>query len=527
MARRDRSSDGGDAEIELIQVDDVVIAAATPTPTPRGWRRVMTGNRALWMTAAVALVALVGGLVLGRFVISPFDAAAGEGAPEPGLVTVPVEYGTLSNTITMRGDVGYVDATDVSISAASFDGPAVITGEPPEVGSELDVASVALVVTGRPVIVLPGELPAYRALSYGATGPDVLQLKQALVAAGIDVGDVSKDVYDSATARAVGELYTRAGYSAPQLAEGLDEAVRAAEDGVRSARDTLSSAESGLRAASSGPTSVEVQQANNRIASLERQIAAATAEEFRDELAIADLKDELAIARLERKALDAARDTSMEKESVASARDQLSAANDALEAARQEALPALPASEVLYLEGLPRRVDEVNVSRGDVLEGVAMRVSGASLQMAGSLAAADADLLSDGDDAVFELPSGEEHHAVIASITENKDGERYTVELTPDELTVEQVEELQGSNVRVQIPIGATDGEVLSVPYAALTAGPGGESRVEVVVGDPRDGVNAETRLVTVTTGLAADGYVEVTPTEEELSEGDRVVVGS
>ena len=33
--------------------------------------------------------------------------------------------------------------------------------------------------------------------------------------------------------------------------------------------------------------------------------------------------------------------------------------------------------------------------------------------------------------------------------------------------------------------------------------------------------------MVTVETGLAADGYVEVTPTEGELEEGDLVVVGS
>jgi multidrug efflux pump subunit AcrA (membrane-fusion protein) len=86
---------------------------------------------------------------------------------------------------------------------------------------------------------------------------------------------------------------------------------------------------------------------------------------------------------------------------------------------------------------------------------------------------------------------------------------------------------VRGTNVRIEIPVGATDGDVLSVPYAAITAGPGGESRVEVVTGDPRDGERAETHLVTVETGLAADGYVEVTPTEGELGEGDLVVVGS
>ena len=50
---------------------------------------------------------------------------------------------------------------------------------------------------------------------------------------------------------------------------------------------------------------------------------------------------------------------------------------------------------------------------------------------------------------------------------------------------------------------------------------------MEVVDGDPRDGDRAETRLVTVETGLAAEGAVEVRATGgDDLGEGDLVVVG-
>jgi hypothetical protein len=96
----------------------------------------------------------------------------------------------------------------------------------------------------------------------------------------------------------------------------------------------------------------------------------------------------------------------------------------------------------------------------------------------------------------------------------------------PDPLTPEQITQLQGSNVRVQIAVGATEGDVLSVPLAALTAGPGGESRVEIVESDPREGKDAETRTVVVKTGLAAKGAVEVTAVDGDLEEGDLVVVG-
>ena len=95
---------------------------------------------------------------------------------------------------------------------------------------------------------------------------------------------------------------------------------------------------------------------------------------------------------------------------------------------------------------------------------------------------------------------------------------RYTVVLTPAELSDEQLQALQGNNVRVSIPVSSTAGEVLAVPLAALTAGPGGESRVEIATGD-----DDETRLVEVTSGLAADGYVEISG---DIAEGDLVVVG-
>ena len=101
-----------------------------------------------------------------------------------------------------------------------------------------------------------------------------------------------------------------------------------------------------------------------------------------------------------------------------------------------------------------------------------------------------------------------------------------SVNLVPDPLTPQQVEELKGSNVRVSIPVGATQGPVLSVPLAAVSAGPGGENRVEVVEGDPREGEDAPTRLVDVETGLAAQGVVEVRAAGGDLAEGDLVVVG-
>lgn len=486
------------------------------------WRSVITRNRALWITAAVAVVALVGGLLLGRFVMAPASAASDD-APAPGLVTVPVEFGALSNDVTIRSDVGFADPVEVKIDTSAISGPAVVTGQVPEVGAELGPLAVALEVAGRPVITLPGELPAYRTLRFGVSGPDVVQFKEAMRAVGIDAGDPGNDVFDEQATNAVTALYAAVGYTGPESEEDGESSVRAAQEGVRAAEQALSSARSALAAAG---------RDGNAIARADLEIANARAvlQGARDNGApwdeIVAAQNQVATAELAREQLNAPADTSAERAAVESAQSQLSQAQDDLTRARQQALPALPAGEVLYLTELPRRVDAVTAERGSILSGAAMTVSGATVALTGSAAEADAKLLEVGATATFALPDGAEHTATVAEVVPGADGEsRWQVTLQPAELSAEQITQLQGTNVRVVIAVGATAGEVLSVPAAALTAGPGGETRVEVVEGDPRD-PDARTRLVVVETGLSAGGAVEIRPTEGELAADDLVVVG-
>ncbi|MDQ1204442.1 hypothetical protein [Microbacterium sp. SORGH_AS_0862] len=493
----------------------------------RGWGRVFRGNRPLWITSAVAVASLVIGLLVGTFVVSPVEAASRADAPEPGLITVPVEFGELSNDVTIRADVGYADAVEVTIDTATLSGPAVVTGQVPEVGAELNSLSIALEVAGRPVIVLPGDLPAYRSLRFGVSGPDVVQLKNALRSVGIDGGDPASNVFDAQTAAGITALYAAVGYPAPSGDEGAAQAVSAAEAGVRSAQQAVAAARADLDKARSGADVVTVKSADNAVAAAQRAVDDAIAAN-RPASEIADLQDTLALRRLERQQLDAPADTSAQRAAVDAANAQVEQAQQDLQRAREGSMAFLPSSEVLYLTGLPRRVDTVNVARGAVLQGAAMTVSGATVRLTGSAGEADAALLQVGGEASFDLPDGTPHRAVITALapSTSKDSTgRWSIELEPDPLTPEQIQQMQGSNVRVAIPVGATEGEVLSVPVAALTAGPGGEARVEVVEGDPRD-PDAKTRLVTVKTGLAASGAVEITPLEGVVGEGDLVVVG-
>lgn len=509
-------------------------------PTPEQQRSWRTGNRTLVILAAVAVVSLLAGLGLSRLIVNPAEAAARTAAPEAGPITVPVERRELSNDVTIRGDVVFDDAVDLRVETAELGERAVITGQVPEVGATLDAGSVALEIAGRPVLVLPGALPTYRTLRVGVSGPDVTQLKAALESMGIGAGNAGSDVYDSATAAAVAELYRRSGYPAPSASEEERTAVTDAERAVRSAQAEVTSAQGALSSAGGGTSPAQIAAADAAVRSAERAVTVAQAEldscgstctageRASKQKDLDDARDGVGVAQAERAALDAAPNTSMEAAGLQAARESLSDAQAALTEAQQATVVSLPASEIVYLETLPRRVDAVDVRRGGTIEGAVMSVSGATLEVVASAAAGDAALLEVGSTGTIDVDGT----AVPVTVTEIGDPEggtgsgedsgaagREQITLRPGELTPEQVAALQGTNVRVSLPVSSTGGEVLAVPLAALTAGPGGESRVEVWAQD------GSTSLVEVETGLAAGGYVEVSG--GDLAEGDLVVVGA
>lgn len=497
---------------------------------PTGWGRLVQGNRVIWVIAVVAVVSLVAGIALSRFVISPAEAASNAAAPEGGLITVPVEFRALSNNVTLRGDANFADSVEVTIETGDIGGPAVVTGQVPEIGASLSTASVALEVTGRPVIVLPGDLPVYRTLRVGVSGPDVLQFKQALVALGINPGNAQSNVFDSATAAGVAALYAMVGYPSPASPEGTKENIASAREGIAMAQDALTAAQLELQRAAAGPSQVDIIEQGNLVAAAQREV-----DDQCDPLIdppteeCIEAQEALALAQAVSAQVLAPGDTSAQTAAVASASRALASARQSLVDAQQGGLAYLPASEVLYLASLPRRVDDVMVNRGTIVSTAVMRVSGAAILVDASAAETDAKLLEVGDRAIITMPDDTEHGATIVTLEPHKsdsgstDSSRYDVLLEPDELTPEQLQLLQGNNVKVSIAVGETDGKVLAVPLAALTAGAGGEARVEVV--DPA-GDGTETILVEVTTGLAADGYVEITPVDGKLEENDLVVVG-
>jgi hypothetical protein len=93
---------------------------------------------------------------------------------------------------------------------------------------------------------------------------------------------------------------------------------------------------------------------------------------------------------------------------------------------------------------------------------------------------------------------------------------RVHLTVTPDDVPASLV----GASVLMTVSVESTDGDALAVPVAALSVGPRGLSRVQVVPpkGDPYH--------VNVRTGLTAKSMVAVTALDGRLKVGDLVVIG-
>ena len=505
----------------------------------------MSGGRLIGWMAAVAVLALVAGFALADVVA---DADAASAPPPAAAISAPVERRLLTSEVIMRADASHAGSVDVTVSSSGGERNSVVTGRLPKVGAVVKPLSVLLEISGRPMIVLPGKLPAYRDLSVGLSGPDVAQLKRALASVGIDAGS-GRAVYDADTAAAVGKLYRRAGYE-PVSAEGSKAAVRTARRGLAASSQRVREARRTLAAAQAGPSRVERLALESGVSSARRGLAAARrvlraaegAARAEAADAVADRKDALRVAVATRDEGLRRPDAAAERSALELSRQDLVSAEEALRAAERGTAPVLPVDEVAFLTHLPRRVDTVKAVLGADTAGTLLTVSGADLDLVGSVGNADGKLLKVGSRARFSTAGGDDLPARVTSVTagrksvevETRDGGQagaptstpsssggFTVRLAPDRLTARQAAALVDTNVKVTVAVRSTAGEVLAVPVAAVSAGPGGTPRVEVLV----DGAGS-TRFVDVTTGLAAAGLVEVRPTTQQLDVGDKVVVG-
>jgi multidrug efflux pump subunit AcrA (membrane-fusion protein) len=273
--------------------------------------------------------------------------------------------------------------------------------------------------------------------------------------------------------------------------------------------------------------------------------------------ALSAAKAQLKIANAQRAELSKPTDLATLKQAVDSAeRSQANAQRD-LDEYKATIGVYVPANEVLFFAELPLRVDESKLVAGDVVTGAFMTVASPKLAIDSSVDTSDSGSLRVGMPAEIELSDFNlTVPATVAEIgkqpgTNGVDASRVYVSLTPKESEIRSTDtgaavggasgtdasaaapagptngapslrDLNGTSVKVTIPISSTGGKVLAVPTAAISAAADGSTRVEV-----EDQQGKPTRFVSVKAGLRAEGYVQVTPTQTgALKPGDQVVTG-
>jgi len=479
-------------------------------------------------TIAVAVAAAGAGWLAGRNITSPDQAALESEPPPVSLITVEVELAELSADVIIRADVGYDEPTTLGLSGALGNREsALVVTSAPERGAELTEGSVAIEVAGQPVFVLVGPVPVYRDLRPQDRGPDVEQLEAALARLGYFEGTPDQ-LWDEATGAAVGSWYEQAGYRANGPSDTEKAALEAARDRLDTARDTLADAQRSLAEAGKGATELAVQQARTAVAQAElvldqarRALSQATTD-AQAQLDVRSAEDRLAAAQQALADLLAEPDTKDAARLVESASNELSDATEDLAELEATTGVWLPAGELIFLKRLPVRVDLLTAERGSTVSGSFMTVTGSELAVRGSVSERDVDRVSEGmkiriEDRSLEAPvTGTIRLLDRRAGTRGKAPDRHYVEIVSQAIP----DQLVGRNVKIVIPVGGTEGPVLVVPNAALSATASGLTRVEV---EQPDGT---TRFVSVEPGLSTGGRAEVTPVDGELREGDLVVVG-
>jgi len=174
------------------------------------------------LTGAAVLVAVA---ATGGVVVLSGGEQATAAAQAASANTATVQKGKLSAAVSQDGTLTYRARSDGSPFSAINHARGTYT-ELPEVGDKVDCGGVLYRVDDRPVLLLCGTVPAYRALHVGDAGQDVRQLNRNLHARG--------DVFITKTEKALEALQRRNGvHVTGALALGaavfLPEAVRIAK----------------------------------------------------------------------------------------------------------------------------------------------------------------------------------------------------------------------------------------------------------------------------------------------------------
>jgi len=379
----------------------------------------MTGHRPLLLVAAGAVLVSLLSVGASTFVTSPAQVAAEAAVPAPTLLTATVEERVLRDTVLVRGTVRAERSMEVTPAGARDGAEPVVTAVRVRAGGKVAPGTVVLEVSGRPLVALPGEIPAYRDLRPGSRGKDVRQLQAALASLGHDARS-DDGVFGVATKRAVADFYADLGYEPATTGEEDDRALRAAQATLRQAELALarSRAGTGARASDDGTD-------------------------------------------------DAVRDT---------AAAELAAARADLADLESRTGAMVPVGEVVFLPGFPARVDRVNGAVGSPVAPPLVVLSAGQPVVRAALSPADAALVKAGQrvDVVAEA-LGVTAAGRVAGVAAG--GRVAVVGIRPLD------PRMIGQDVRLTVESATTARPVLVVPLAAVSATADGGTRVVRVVG--------------------------------------------
>lgn len=452
--------------------------------------RLVRRQRVVIGVAVLAAVLSLAGLVVSTRVKSPAQRAAELGPPPASLLTAAVEQKVLRSTVVLRGTVVPVGTIAVAPGAAAGTSASIVTATPKAAGARLAAGDVIAQVSGRPVFVLPGRLPAYRDMRPGARGADIVQLQRALAGLGYPSPDEA-GTYGSGTKQAVRAFYEARGFDARTVedADGTG-SLEAAQSAVTQARRKLA-ADSAAVAGTTGPARAAAQQ---------------QVRYDREDLAAA----EAALSRL---------------------------------AARSGA--EVPMAEVVFVPALPATVGRLNARVGTALTGstplLTINTGGSAVRA--MIPSGQQQLVKPGRQVRIEDEVA--RRSAVGTVTSvgaytdgvAGDGSDPAPDPTSDAGQPGAVAEpgyplvvaprgtlaagWLGADVRLTVIAASTAGPVLVAPAAAITSAADGTTAVQVLDGDGRQ------RRVPVTTGAVAGGEVEVRPvTAGALRAGDQVVTG-
>jgi peptidoglycan hydrolase-like protein with peptidoglycan-binding domain len=416
----------------------------------------------------------------------------------------------LSQTVTIHGTVGASSTFPVrpqpATAGTGTQGASVqvLTSAHIKAGDRVTPGEVLLEVSGRPLVILRGSVPAFRDLKPGSNGADVAELQDALAGLGFASTGDTHGAFGPGTKRAVTAYYKHLGYDVPTTGGSGDigdqdalNSAQTAEDAAQRAVDDEKSLIAAQAKQSPPPTTAPGQESEQqKLYYLNKTLTSAQA-----------------------------------------AKEELVARTGVM----------VPLSEVAFVSPLPATVQSFSAKVGDAVDGSKGPLLTLSTGSLGITSNADPaivkGLLKAGMKVdVTDEALGLEAIGAISSVGDLTAPAQTAPASTANQSTGGGVQSLQtpyipvtvttdkplptqwdGQDVRLRVTAASTGTPVLVVPLSAVTTGADGKTTVSTLAPDGRT-----TTQIEVEPGVSADGFVAVTPSSPgALKAGDKVVVSA